>query len=60
MSECSRVERRILGFDRALASRVKSSSTAALILSLPVEEVWEGRVTRRRGVVGDITRLIGL
>ena len=50
------VVRRMSGLDRALASRVKSSSTDATILSLS-SEVMEGRVTRRLGAGGVATSL---
>ena len=50
------VVRRMSGLDRAFASRVKSSSTDATILSLSLE-VMEGRVTRRLGAGGVATLL---
>ena len=50
------VVRRMSGLDRAFASRVKSSSTDAIILSLSLE-VMEGRVTRRLGAGGVVTSL---
>lgn len=51
MSSVSRVDLRMSGFDRALASRVKSSSTCDATLSVSLtSEAWDGRDTRTVGV----------
>ena len=50
MSQWSSVDLSMSGFERALASRVKSSSTWAAMLSVSLlVEVWEGCVTLTAG-----------